>query len=217
MTPQTLDFWYDFASPYAYLSAQRIDGLARENGVDVRYRPFLLGPIFRSQGWTTSPFNLYPAKGTYMWRDVARRAAQHGIAFRRPQKFPVYSLYATRIALLAADEEWCLPFVRSVFRANFVDDQDIGDPECIESLLVELGIDGATVLRDASADDIKDQLRAQTEQAMDMGIFGAPTFMVGDEMLWGDDRMEDALAMALTGPATIDDDANELGGAESVA
>jgi 2-hydroxychromene-2-carboxylate isomerase len=217
MTPQTLDFWYEFASPYAYLSAQRIDGLARESGVDVRYRPFLLGPIFRSQGWTTSPFNLYPAKGAYMWRDVARRAAQHGIAFRQPQKFPVYSLYATRIALLAADEEWCLPFVRSVFRANFVDDQDIGDPDCIERLLVELGIDGATVLRDASAEEIKDQLRAQTEQAMDMGIFGAPTFMVGDEMFWGDDRLEDALAMALTAPATLDDGVNDLGAEESVA
>ncbi|NQV22407.1 MAG: 2-hydroxychromene-2-carboxylate isomerase [Rhodospirillales bacterium] len=206
MKPKSLDFWFEFASPYSYLSAMRIDGLAREAGVDVRYRPFLLGPIFRAQGWTTSPFNLYPAKGRYMWRDMERQAATHGLPFRQPEKFPVYSLYATRVALLAENEDWSLPFIRAVYRANFVDDLDIGDPECVEKILLELGIDGATVLRDAGGAAIKDALRERTEQAMDLGIFGAPTIVAGGDLFWGDDRLEEAITAALIAPQ-IDEEA----------
>ncbi len=196
MTPQPIDFWFEFASTYSYLSAMRIDDQARSAGVTVRYRPFLLGPIFRAQGWTTSPFNLFPAKGNYMWHDVARRAASHGLPFRQPEKFPVYSLYAARVALMAEDEDWCVPFVRAVFRANFVDGMDIGDPDCVERLLVDLGVDGASVLREAGTASVKDALPAHTEEAMELGIFGAPTFVVGNELFWGDDRLEDAIAAA---------------------
>ena len=197
MTPQSLDFWFEFASPYFYLSALRVDGLAREAGITVRYRPILLGPIFRAQGWNTSPYSLYPAKGRYMWHDVARRAAALGLPFRQPEKFPVYSLYAARVATMAEEEDWCVPFIRAVYWANFVDGVDIGDPECVERLLVDLGVDGATVLRDSGGDDTKIALRARTEEAMELGIFGAPTFVVGDELFWGDDRLEEALAAAL--------------------
>lgn len=200
MKIKSLDFWFEFASTYSYLTAMRIDSMAREAGVEVRYRPFLLGPIFRAQGWNSSPFTLYPAKGRYMWRDVERRAADHGFPFQQPEKFPVYSLYATRVALLAENEDWSLPFIRSVFRANFVDGLDIGDPECVEQLLVDLGVDGATVLRDSSTTAIKDALRERTQQAMELGIFGAPSFTVGEELYWGDDRLEGALAAALVTP-----------------
>lgn len=197
MTTQPLDFWLEFASPYSYLSAMRIDGLARDAGITVRYRPILLGPIFRAQGWGTSPFNLSSTKDRYMWHDVARRAAAHGLPFRHPEKFPVYSLYAARVALMAEDQDWYVPFIRAVYRANFVDGIDIGDPECIEHLLVGLGVDGATVLRDAGGDATKTALRARTEQAMELGIFGAPTFVVGTELFWGDDRLEAAFTAAL--------------------
>lgn len=209
MKPKSLDFWFEFASPYSYLSAMRIDGLAREAGVDVRYRPFLLGPIFRAQGWTTSPFNLYPAKGRYMWRDMERQAATHGLPFRKPEKFPVYSLYATRVALLAENEDWCLPFIRAVYRANFVDDQDIGDPECLEKILLELGLDSATVLRDAGGAAVKDALRERTEQAMELGIFGAPTIVADGDLFWGDDRLEEAITAALIAPQTEEETAPE--------
>lgn len=215
MKPKSLDFWFEFASTYSYLAAMRVDSLARDAGVEVHYRPFLLGPIFRAQGWNTSPFTLYPAKGRYMWRDVERRAAVHGFPFRRPEKFPVYSLYATRVALLAGNEDWSLPFIRSVFRANFVDGLDTGDPECVERLLTELGVDGPTAMRDASATAIKDELRDRTQQAMELGIFGAPTFVVGDELFWGDDRLEDAISAALIEPVSEEQESTQS--EESVA
>src|SRR5260370_21314598 len=93
-----LDFWFDFASTYSYVAAMRIGPLAQQTGVRVRFRPFLLGPIFKAQGWDTSPFNLYPAKGRHMWRDLERQCAHFGIAFRQPELFPQNSLLAARVA-----------------------------------------------------------------------------------------------------------------------
>ena len=102
----TLDFWFDFASTYSYPAAMRIAPPAAEAGVAVRYRPFLLGPIFKAQGWDTSPFNLYPAKGRYMVRDCERQCADLGLAFRLPEPFPASSLLASRVALVALEEGW---------------------------------------------------------------------------------------------------------------
>src|SRR5499426_3594357 len=95
----TLDFWFDFASTYSYPAAMRIASLARDAGVAVRFRPFLLGPIFKAQGWTTSPFNIYPAKGRYMWRDLERLCAGLDLRFRQPDPFPQFALLAARVAL----------------------------------------------------------------------------------------------------------------------
>src|SRR3954463_1979729 len=86
--PAALDFWFDFASTYSYPAAVRIGALAARGDVRVRFRPFLLGPIFTAQGWTTSPFNLYPEKGRYMWRDLERLCADQEVPFRRPDPFP---------------------------------------------------------------------------------------------------------------------------------
>src|SRR5712664_252380 len=94
-----LDFWFDFASTYSYPAAMLIGALADESAVQIRFRPFLLGPIFKAQGWTTSPFNLYPAKGHYMWRDLERLCADLSLPFRRPEPFPQNSLLAARLAL----------------------------------------------------------------------------------------------------------------------
>ena len=99
----TLEFWYEFASTYSYLSAMRIEPLAQAAGVDVRWRPFLLGPIFAAQGLTSSPFNLYPVKGRYMWRDMEREGARFGVPFKRPDTFPQNGLVAARVALYGAD------------------------------------------------------------------------------------------------------------------
>ena len=94
MAMPVVDFWFDFASSYSYPAALRCTGLADTAGVTVRYRPFLLGPIFRAQGWDSSPFNIYPAKGRYMWRDLERICSDLGVPFVRPATFPQNSLLA---------------------------------------------------------------------------------------------------------------------------
>src|SRR6476620_5889959 len=104
MTDPVLDFWFDFASTYSYLAAARIRPLAAAAKVQVRFQPFLLGPIFKAQGWNTSPFNLYPVKGRHMWRDLERLAADLGLPFRRPEPFPQSSLLAARVTLAGLDQ-----------------------------------------------------------------------------------------------------------------
>src|SRR5438105_1895941 len=122
-----LEFWYEFASTYSYLSAMRIDALAAAAGVAVAWKPFLLGPIFKVQGWDTSPFNLYPAKGRYMVRDLERLAADRGLAFVLPAVFPQNSLRATRLALIGLAERWGEEFCRALFRAEFGEADRIDD------------------------------------------------------------------------------------------
>src|SRR6516162_5275559 len=100
----TIDFWFEFASTYSYPAAMRIGALASAAGVEVRWRPFLLGPIFRAQGWDTSPFNLMPDKGRYMWRDLERVCAALELPFGRPDPFPQPSLLAARVALVAIEQ-----------------------------------------------------------------------------------------------------------------
>ncbi|HYM02699.1 MAG TPA: 2-hydroxychromene-2-carboxylate isomerase [Stellaceae bacterium] len=198
---RSLAFWYEFASTYSYPAAARIEPAAAAAGVAIEWRPFLLGPIFAQQGWTDSPFNLYPAKGTYMWRDLERICAREGLPLRRPSVFPRNSLLAARVALVAADESWCGDFTRAVYRANFVADRDIADPDVIRGVIDELGRSGAATLERAAAPAIKQRLRAQTEEAMAQGVFGAPSFSVGAELFWGNDRLEQALEWAKEGRA----------------
>ncbi|MFO1464063.1 MAG: 2-hydroxychromene-2-carboxylate isomerase [bacterium] len=189
----TLEFFYEFASTYSYLSAMRIAALAASHGARVQWRPFLLGPIFRDQGWQDSPFKLYPVKGRYMWRDLERRAARYGLPFRRPSQFPRNGLLAARLALLGTREGWGAEFSRRVYAANFVQDLDIGEASVLRNILRDLGRDAEAVLELAQGEEVKAALRAQTERAKGLGIFGAPSFMVGSELFWGDDRLEDAL------------------------
>jgi 2-hydroxychromene-2-carboxylate isomerase len=191
-----LEFWFEFASTYSYPAALRIEALAREAGVRLVYRPFLLGPIFAAHGMNDSPFNLNPVKGRYMWRDLERTCALYELPWRRPSVFPRPSVTAARLALLAAEESWGPSFVRAVYRKNFVDDQDIASVPVLAELLREHGQDAERWLARANEPDTKASLRAQTERAQALGIFGAPSFVVGDELFWGNDRLEQALAWA---------------------
>ncbi|HJP02443.1 MAG: 2-hydroxychromene-2-carboxylate isomerase [Myxococcota bacterium] len=193
---RTLEFWFEFGSTYSYPAAMRIEALAAARGVVLRWCPFLLGPIFQEQGWNDSPFNLYPAKGRYMWRDLERICVAQGIPLRRPSTFPRDGLLASRVACSRAEEPWLPGFVRSVYQANFAEDQDIAQTETVARCLRASGQDAESVLANAQTPEAKQRLRSQTETAATLGIFGAPSFRVGDELFWGNDRLEDALAWA---------------------
>jgi len=196
----TLEFWFDPASTYSWLSAARLDGVAEGAGVATRWRPFLLGPIFKAQGWDNSPFNLYPAKGRYMWRDMERQCAALGLRLARPDPaaghFPRNSLLAARCAVAALEQDWGRRFVRETYRAQFSDLSDIADPAVLSAIARRLGQDGEKLLAQAQSDAVKAQLRANTEEAQARGIFGAPFFLVGDEPFWGNDRLEEAVRWA---------------------
>lgn len=196
-----LDFWYEFASTYSYVAAMRIEALAAAAGVDIRWRPFLLGPIFAAQGWSNSPFNLYPAKGRYMWRDMQRLCAEAGLPLRRPAKFPQNGLHAARIALVLAQRERAA-FSRAVFAAEFADAADIADPALLRALVAGLDLDVDMVMARAASPDIKAALKAETDTAASLGLFGAPSFVTAEgELFWGNDRLEQALRWTATAAA----------------
>lgn len=196
MVQPMLEFWYEFASSYSYPAAMRVERLAAAAGIALRWRPFLLGPIFAAQGWKDSPFNLYPVKGRYMWRDLARICEREQLPLRLPPaRFPQNGLKAARLALLGEKAGWIADFTRAVFAANFAQQEDISDDAVLASILDRLGID-PELRAAASTAGNKSALAAQTDEAMARGIFGAPSFTVGDELFWGNDRLDEAIAWA---------------------
>jgi 2-hydroxychromene-2-carboxylate isomerase len=197
MRRRVLEFWYEFASTYSYLSAMRIEALAEGAGVDVRWRPFLLGPIFAAQGWNTSPFNLYPAKGRYMWRDMEREAARYGLPCMKPDPFPQHTLVAARVATLLSERGLTPAFSKAIYAMEFGQGRSIAEAPAVGEVLSAMGQDPAAILREAASEPNKTRLKALTEEARSRGIFGAPTFITEDgEMFWGNDRLEQALAWA---------------------
>jgi 2-hydroxychromene-2-carboxylate isomerase len=192
-----LEFWYEFGSTYSYPAAMRIEPLAEEAGVGLRWRPFLLGPIFKAYGWNDSPFNIFEAKGRYMWRDLTRICEGERIPLELPPvRFPQNGLKAARLALVGEGDGWTPAFTRAVFLANYAEQKDISDEETLGAILATLGVDADAALAEASTLPIKDRLKQQTEEAAARGIFGAPSFTIGDELFWGNDRLEAALAWA---------------------
>lgn len=196
MPAPALDFWFEFASTYSYPAAMRIGALAQTAGVTVRWQPFLLGPIFKAQGWDNSPFNLYEAKGRYMWRDLERICAVLDLPFRKPDVFPQSGLVAARVALVGLEDGWGEKFIAAVYRAQFAQGLLIADPAVIRDILVAMQIDPKGVFDRTQSDAIKARLREQTEEAQRLGIFGAPAFVVNGELFWGNDRLEQAIAWA---------------------
>lgn len=188
-----VEFWFEFASTYSYPAAMRIESLAAEKGVKLIWRPFLLGPLFKAQGWADSPFNMFPAKGEYMWRDLQRICETQGIAFQKPTVFPRNGLLAARIACSHCDEEWLPNFVRAIYQANFACDLDISSTEVVSQCLGNLGLSPSEVIVKANTTESKVLLRSQTEEASKKGIFGAPSVLAGDELFWGNDRLEAAM------------------------
>jgi 2-hydroxychromene-2-carboxylate isomerase len=197
MPKPTLAFWYDFASTYSWLAAERIEALAAAADVEVRWRPFLLGPIFVAQGWQFSPFNVYAAKGANMWRDIERYCVLMDLpASTRPEPFPQNGLLAARIATALPDAVRSA-FSRAVYRAEFTKAQPIADRSVIGEVLRDCGLDADATLAMAETAQNKAALRAATEEAGAHGIYGAPSFVTSSgELFWGNDRLEQALAWA---------------------
>jgi 2-hydroxychromene-2-carboxylate isomerase len=190
----TLDVWFDFGSNYSYLSVMRLEDEAAAHGIGIRWQPFLLGPIFRSFGWASSPFVLQKEKGDYTWKDMARQCRKYGLPWKQPTHFPRAAVLPLRIALVGASQPWMGEFCRRTMRMNFAEDRDIDAPEAMRDLLAELGLPAHRVLEEALSDANKLRLRQQTERAAEQGIFGAPTFFAGREMFWGNDRLDEAIA-----------------------
>jgi 2-hydroxychromene-2-carboxylate isomerase len=187
------EFWYEFASTYSYPAAMRIERLAAERGVSLAWRPFLLGPIFASQGWRDSPFNLYPAKGRYMWRDLGRICEALGLAFRPPDPFPQNSLLAARIALALESAERAV-FSRETYVAEFGEGRPIADRATLKAILLKVGADPEATLMLAESDANKALLKAETARAASLGVIGAPCLTTVDgEVFWGNDRLEQGL------------------------
>ncbi|WP_229424973.1 2-hydroxychromene-2-carboxylate isomerase [Massilia sp. Se16.2.3] len=197
--PVAIECWFEFGSTYSYLSVMRIEDLARAAGVAVAWRPFLLGPIFRELGWNTSPFVLQEAKGRYMWRDMERQCARLGLPWCKPSAFPRRALLPMRVASPAVHEPRMGAFCRRVMLQNWVEDREIDDAQAVLDAPDGLVPDAQALLDAAQAPEAKLRLRERTEAAAARGIFGAPTFFTGDEMFWGNDRLEEAIACAGAG------------------
>ena len=191
-----IEFWFEFASNYSYLSVMRIEDAAARHGVRIAWKPFPLGPIFRELGFATSPFLLQKEKGAHMWQDMIRQCRKYGLSWTKPSVFPRPSILPARVALLGAQEPWIGAFSRRVMELNFVHDEDINNAERLAPILTELGLPAPELLEQAQAEATKTRLREQTDEARRRGIFGAPTFFVGSEMFWGNDRLDDALLFA---------------------
>jgi len=192
--PATIEFWFEFGSNYSYLSVMRIEQLTAGLGVTIQWRPFLLGPIFKSFGWSTSPFVVQTWKTEYVWRDMERECRKYGLAWTRPTTFPRTALLPARVALFGAEQPWVGEFCRRIMQVNFVADRDIDSAECVSDVLGQMGLRAREIIDAAQDEGNKLRLRNQTELARTKGIFGAPTFFVGEDMFWGNDRLDDALA-----------------------
>jgi 2-hydroxychromene-2-carboxylate isomerase len=201
MPAATVEFWYEFASPYSYLAAARIERLTAEAGIGLDWRPFLLGPILARRAHDPSPFqNPTPAQRRYRWRDVQRLCAAEALPLRLPSAYPRNGLLAARVALIAVTEGWAPAFTRAVYHANFAEDRDISAPQVIAEIVAALDRDATAVLRQAQALENKTRLKALGDEAARRGIFGAPSFLVGDELFWGNDRLDAAVVWAQSPP-----------------
>jgi 2-hydroxychromene-2-carboxylate isomerase len=197
MPKPILTFWYEFASTYSWLAAERIEALAAAAHVEVNWQPFLLGPIFVAQGWPSSPFNVYAAKGANMWRDIERHCLLMDLPPpTRPEPFPQNGLLASRVAI-ALPTATRPALSRAAYRAEFTKGQPIADRAVIAQLLHDCGVDAEPTLATAESQENKAALRAATDEAARHSIYGAPSFVTPTgELFWGNDRLEQALAWA---------------------
>lgn len=182
-------FYFDFSSPFAYLGATQVEAVAAKCGAVVRYRPFLLGGLFREIGTPNVPLMTHPEpKRRHYLADMARWADHYGVRFRFPTRFPMNTVKPLRI-VTAQPEEARGAYVLPIFEAYWTDDRDISDDAVLTDVLSKAGLDGAAALEKTKDDAVKAALKAEGDRAKDLGICGAPSFVVGDQVFWGQDRL----------------------------
>jgi 2-hydroxychromene-2-carboxylate isomerase len=192
--PQTqFDCWITLGSTYTYLTVLRAGAVAERTGVRLRFRPFNLLVLFRERDYF--PFPPDQPKTRYMWQDLERRAALHDIPLRLPVPYPAkQSIVANRVALVGMQEGWGDAFIAASYRRWFQAGEEPGSEPNLSGALRDIGQDPARVKPLADSAATEQALVAATDTARSLGIFGAPTFVVGDQLFWGDDRLEDAIS-----------------------
>lgn len=187
---RTVDFYFDFGSPAAYLAYTQLPALCAQANAVLAWHPMLLGGVFQATG-NHSPATV-PAKGKYMFGDLNRFANRYGVAFHHNPYFPVNTLTLMRAAagLQLREDPRFMAYVDAVFKAMWVDQKNMNDLAVVGQVLHEAGFDGAAMMALVSQQDVKDRLKTLTERAVQRGIFGAPTMFVGDQMFWGQDRLD---------------------------
>ena len=194
---KTVDFYFDFGSPAAYLAYTQLPKLAAQTGATVVFKPVLLGGVFQSTG-NRPPISV-PLKGSYLFQDMARYAKRYGVALNMNPHFPINTLLLMRgdVGLAMRNPAQLAAYREAVFQAIWVDKLNLNEPAIIATILTQAGLDPTALMALASDAEVKEQLKTATQAAVDRGVFGAPTFFVDNEMFWGQDRLDfvrDALA-----------------------
>ena len=198
MAAAEIDFWFTMGSTYSYLSVMRLAETERSTGIKFRWRPFHLLVIL--QEMKNVPFADKPIKSAYMWRDIERRAAMYGIPARLPAPYPAkQSVVANLVATIGMSEGWGGDFCRAAYRRWFQLGQETGSEPNVSESLQDIGQHPERVLLLANSEEVNAALMKETDVARELGIFGSPTFTVGRELFWGDDRLENAIDWCRSG------------------
>jgi 2-hydroxychromene-2-carboxylate isomerase len=184
---QQIEFFFDYGSPFSYLADTQLAALERRTGATVVYRPMLLGAVLKETG-NASPITV-PAKGRYMGVELHRWARRYGVPFAANKFFPINTIRPMRGAVAAQRADCFAEYHRAIYPAFWVDSANLGEPGVIRAVLDKAGLNADLILARIEEPDIKEQLRLNTEEAVRRGVFGAPTFFVGEEMFWGNDRL----------------------------
>ncbi len=190
-----IDFWYSIGSTYSYLTVARIEDAATAEGVKVRWCPFNVRHVMIVQN--NIPFQDKPEKTAYLWRDIERRSVRSGLKPQVPAPYPITDLeLANKVAMVGVKQGWVGDYTRATYRLWFESGDPAGEDPNLSASLREIGCDPSEVLAMAQSEAISQGLADRTDEAMALGVFGSPSFVVKGEVFWGDDRLEDALAWA---------------------
>ena len=198
--PTPIEFYFDFSSPYSYIASEQIEALAARHQRVLKYRPTLLGAVFRVSG--QRPLTEIPIKGDYSRRDFVRSAHFAGLPFVMPEPFPISTVQAARAFLVLEAQAPALAagFVRRAFRAYFAQGRDLSDVNVLRQVLSESGADAPAVMEATARAEIKEALKVSVDQAIARGVFGAPYFFIDSEPFWGSDRLPQMERWLASGP-----------------
>jgi 2-hydroxychromene-2-carboxylate isomerase len=186
--PRRLEFFYDYVSPFSYLANSQLQALAQRTGAELVYRPFFLGGVMQATG--NQPPATLPARAKYMPKDIARWVRRYGVPFRFNPNFPMNTLHAMRAALAAQEQSSFPVYHAALFRAAWAEPVNLADVAVLRDVIAKTGLDAERIVARASADEIKERLKANTAEAVERGAFGAPSLFVGDEIFFGNDRLD---------------------------